>query len=501
MEKSAPAMRLLARNLRAIGRIAPQTSAALAGCLIYLLLSIYSGSILRNSFDDEIDTLLSIQQDSFGELLRFPVTPAHTPLPYLVFKALWTIWPSIYFLRCFSLMCSAACIYLGTRLVFDALPYRTRAGAPPWNIGAAILVIATTPLIVAQGDAIRWYPMFAAIVFFAFRYESRGKSWHSAALAGIGFSINIVGISLYVGMAACRLWKHLKKPITRTRVIADEAIYGLCFAAAGMLGLASLLIKLVEGPGPMAEHFTSPLTAIGQAPLGLIGGYALGILAGLPIVAAYGALFIYVVWRQRDGIAKLMFVLVPSLVPALIIFAGFARPRAFLFLAVACSMVLAAGVLTATAKRAFAIAGAAIVIHMLVVANRGGTVGLFKRNLAVPFAEISEFVAANLPADGALITTDDVVAYTSQEKDRLSCVALGIPTPCLGDKHSVIITVTGDQDLEGQRQILDFARSRCGREEAIIPFGIDEEAGLKSRLTGVSLSRIILTGRLFKECD
>jgi hypothetical protein len=250
----------------------------------------------------------------------------------------------------------------------------------------------------------------------------------------------------------------------------------------------------------MAVHLTSPLTAIGQAPLGLIGGYSLGILAGLPIVAAYGALFIYAVWRQRDAIAKIMFVLVLSLAPALIVFAGFARSRAFLFLAVACSMVLSASVLTATAKRALVIAGAAIVIHMLVVANRGGTIGMFKRNLAIPFAEISEFVATNIPRDGALLTTDDVVAYTIGKQGGLSCIALNVPTPCLEDEHSIIATVTGGSDLARQEQILTYARSRCHRDEAAIPFGIDEEAALKSRLTGEPLSRVILTGRLFKEC-
>jgi hypothetical protein len=205
--------------------------AAFAGSLIYVLLSIYSGSILRNSFDDEIDTLLALQGSSFIEILQFRLpyahTDAHTPLPYLVFKALWTIWPSIYFLRCFSLICSATCIYLGIRLVLDALRSQTQSGAP-WNIGAAVLIIATTPLIVTQGDSVRWYPMFAVMVFCSFRYESRGKPWHSAALSGIGFSINVVGGLIYAGMVGYRLWAYLKNGTASARVIADETAYGLC---------------------------------------------------------------------------------------------------------------------------------------------------------------------------------------------------------------------------------------------------------------------------------
>lgn len=490
----------LPATFMAIRRIAPETSAAFAGSLIYVLLSIYSGSILRNSSDDEIGTLLIIQDNSFVELLQFPfLVDDHPPLAYLVFKGLWTVWPSLYLLRCFSLICSTVCIFLGIRLVLDSLRSRTQTGEP-WNIGAAVLIIATTPLIVAQGDSIRGYSMFAALVFGAFSYEGRNKRWHSAVLTGIGFSTEFSGIAIYAGIVGYRLWAHGKDRTASARVIADEAGYGLCFAATGFLGLTNLVSRLVAQPDAIANQLTSPLAAIGQASLGLVGGYSLGVRFGLPLVAAYGVLFIHAAWRQRDAVAKIMFVLVPSLVPALIVLAGFARSRAFLFLAVTCSMVLAVSVLRAPARRASAIAGAVIVIHMLAVANRGGTAGLFKRNLAIPFAEISEFIAGNLPVDGALITTDAVVAYTARERG-LSCVASTIVAPCLREKHGSVVTVTGESGLRTEEQILEFARSRCPREEATVPFGIDEEAVLKSRLTGVPLSIAILRGRLFKGCD
>jgi hypothetical protein len=353
-------------------------------------------------------------------------------------------------LRCFSLICSTICIYLGTWIVLHSLQSQVQANVP-WNIGAAVLIIATTPLIVAQGDSIRWYPMFAAVVFLAFRCEARGKLWHSAALAGIGFSINLMGILIYGAMVALRLWTHLKNRTASARVIAPESAYGLCFAVSGILGFASLLAILAEAPDSIAVQFTTnPFIAIGQASLGLIGGYSLGILAGLPVVAAYAALFLYAAWGQRYAIATIAFVLVPSFVPVLIVFAGFARPRAFLFLAVSCSMLLAVSVLYATGRRALAIAGIAVVIHLLVLANRSGTIGVFKRNLAIPYEEISEFVAANLPGDGALITTDDVVAYTLLEGVRSLCVALEIRARCLQSRHGVIITITGEPDLERQ---------------------------------------------------
>jgi hypothetical protein len=243
----------------------------------------------------------------------------------------------------------------------------------------------------------------------------------------------------------------LKNRTASARVIAPESAYGLCFAVSGILGFASLLAILAEAPDSIAVQFTlNPFIAIGQASLGLIGGYSLGILAGLPVVAAYAALFLYAAWGQRYAIATIAFVLVPSFVPVLIVFAGFARPRAFLFLAVSCSMLLAVSVLYATGRRALAIAGIAVVIHLLVLANRSGTIGVFKRNLAIPYEEISEFVAANLPGDGALITTDDVVAYTLLEGVRSLCVALEIRARCLQSRHGVIITITGEPDLERQ---------------------------------------------------
>src|SRR5262249_43907077 len=95
--KSVPDVRILTYDLQAIRSMAPQTGAALAGSLVYLLLSVYSGSLLRNSFDDEIDTLIAVQEESFAKLVQFRnVADAHTPLSYLVFKVLWTVWPSIY---------------------------------------------------------------------------------------------------------------------------------------------------------------------------------------------------------------------------------------------------------------------------------------------------------------------------------------------------------------------------------------------------------------------
>lgn len=481
----------------------PGAKTAFVGCFFFIILSVYSGSLFRNFFDDEIFTLLIIQRNSFIQILQqmFSAQDTHPPLPHLVFKALWAIWPSIHFLRSFSLICSTVCIYLSIRIVLDALRPQTQVDAP-WRIGAGVLIIATTPLVIAQGDAVRWYPMFAAVVFCAFRYEYGGKHWHSAVLSGIGFSTDFLGAPVYAGIAATRLWANWKNGRLSLHIIATEVRYGICFAAFGILGFTNLVSLLIRLPGRITEsQLVSPLTAVGQAPLGLIGGYSLGIFAGLPIVAVYGTLLIYLFWRQRDQLARLMFIWVASIAPALIVFAGFSKSRSFLFLAISCSMVLSASVLTATAKRALAIAAVAILIHMLVLANRGGTIGVFKRNLAIPYSEISEFVKLNLPADGALMTTDGVAAYLARQEGRISCVALSANAPCLRDKHRVIVTLTGEPDLSRQTQILEFARTHCRREEISIPFGIDEEAALKSNLTGSPLSRIILTGRLFKDCE
>lgn len=496
-------IRVPSHGLQLFRNLSPSAKAAVVGCLVFILLSIYSGSIFRNSFDDEIYTLLAIQRNSLVQLLQlmFSGGDTHPPLPHLIFKALWALWPSIYFLRCFSLICSAVCVYISIRILLDSFRPQTQVDAP-WRIGAAVLIIATTPLVVAQGDSVRWYPMFAAVVFCAFRYEWSEKRWHSAVWSGIGFSTDFLGAPVYAGIVACRLWTYWKNGRLSPHIIATEIQYGICFGAFGILGFTNLVSLLIRLPARISDtQLVSPLTAIGQAPLGLIGGYSLGILAGLPVVAAYSTLLIYSLWRQRDQLARIMFILVSSIAPALIVFAGFSKSRSFLFLAIACSMVLSASILTATAKRALAIAGAVILIHMLVVVNRGGTVGIFKRNLAIPFSDISEFVKLNIPADGALITTEDVTAYTLRQEGRLSCVALSAHAPCLRDKHSVIVTLTGEPNLLRQTQILEFARSRCRREEASIPFGIDEEAVLKSKLTGSPLSRVILTGRLFKECD
>src|SRR5262249_9297466 len=150
MSGSARKRGLMQSNQR-MRRISPELIAALVGCLIYALVSIYTGSVFRNPFDDEVGTLLIIQENSFPELLARALSALddiHPPLLYLVLKAIWTFWPSIYVLRCFSLILSTLCIYLSIRLVLDAIGSQAQKNAP-WSIGAAVLITATTPLLVS----------------------------------------------------------------------------------------------------------------------------------------------------------------------------------------------------------------------------------------------------------------------------------------------------------------------------------------------------------------
>jgi hypothetical protein len=142
-----------------------------AMAFLFVSASIMAGRVWRFPFDDEIATLSKIEPDAVRELIAtFPATDdIHPPFSYLVFYGLRLLGLSDPQMRLCSVTMTCVALMLCQILVLNWLSWRDDAGkiAAPTRI-VAVLIFGLMPLTVSQGDALRWYPVFAVLT----RYSS-----------------------------------------------------------------------------------------------------------------------------------------------------------------------------------------------------------------------------------------------------------------------------------------------------------------------------------------
>ena len=126
----------------------------------------------------------------------------------------------------------------------------------------------------------------------------------------------------------------------------------------------------------------------------------------------------------------------------------------------------------------------------------------FKRNSVVPYRAIFDFIDANASGSALVISTDPVVPWIMRFAGENRCAGYFLDARrCLasGRRYDSIFVISGhhdrstDLELTAQFNALVAAATGGRNKLASVPIGRDDDAALKSRLTGVPLEQNILT--------
>ena len=180
------------------------TSREIIICLAsMIILACLFGTFDRFPFDDEIVTLMYIEQLTPVEFLatRLGLYDIHPPVSYLVFQFLYYLGFPLWAMRIISLLMTATAFLLVLDLTFAGL----RAGERMVRL-ATVVIFLTFPLLYGVGDALRWYPVFAVLVagFFWLELRCGQPTIAGGALLGLSASTNFLALVPYFAFAVQR---------------------------------------------------------------------------------------------------------------------------------------------------------------------------------------------------------------------------------------------------------------------------------------------------------
>jgi len=452
--------------------------------LIFVVLSLLSGRVFRSAFDDEIFSLKLIGtarslSQLWLELLH--AVDVHPPVSYLVFYGVSHLGVGERGLRLTSLVISALAAVLAHRILCLMLPEEQRLSVPDRVI--PIIVLASTPLLVSQGDAIRWYPIFALIFFltlYAYLREPRGI--YSAALCGLLASTSFLGFLVYPLLELDRISKCGIRAYWSPAAAVRAALFAI-FALPGLITLWNGLTH--DAPKYLAGQVgANPLTAGITTAMGFFGGNSLGIVQSIAALPA-GALAIFILYRSvRDPGSRALALNFSTLF--LLVAVGFSKPRSFIYLALILSVLVSyRWIVDPRPNIRYLIGLIALATPLIVIANVKWNETPYKRNAVLPVEEILRFARYNAQAGDVIVVSDPVV-YWDLHGDVPACVTLYLTnSACAINRANKLIVIDGygigsedrDEWLERKGEIL------AGRSElATVFFGIDHEAGLKRRI-------------------
>jgi hypothetical protein len=489
----------------------------LSSVVLFSGVSITADRVWRPPFEDEISTIFpslpAAAEQSTLEFFRFYLNggDVHPPLTFLFFSKLHYLGVSVPALRLCSLMLTAASLAL-FQLLTLALLHRRNGGrvslATRW-IG--ILLFGLSPLALSQGAAIRWYPLFAACVALFFTlYMSAGSvviRLASAIPLGIAASINLIAPIVVVPFI---VYRYL---LQREYQVSFEIAYWVLFSSFGCLGIYTAVSLLHHGdPEILVDTGLfghSILSALAIDILGVFGGNAIGVGYAwviLPVATICLLAMINEIDRENPADPTHLFLLMFGAI-ALAVIVGFAEPRSFLYLAPVEAVILTV-FLDRQRDSGYALVLAALVIlpTATAIANLNNSTHPFKRNAVAPFAEIVDFIKTNETGDSLVISTDPVILWLLR-LDPHRCLSYFLEEEsCFvaPERYGSIFVVSGHSDKSSNVQLIQhfedmLAQILAARHKAVeIHVGLDNDAKIKSRLTGVPLSRFILTIALYR---
>jgi hypothetical protein len=258
----------------------------------------------------------------------------------------------------------------------------------------------------------------------------------------------------------------------------------------------------------------TPLHAVAVNLLGFFGGNAVGVGHAwvlIPVALAAVIAVVALVDTRRPAKPMHLYLLLLALMPAAAL-AGFNESRSFLYLA-----PVMAAVFTVFLSRLVAAGSGAWPVVISMVVALPGLVAIadlqsgdhpFKRNLAVPYGDIIDFVERNKAGDTLVLSTDPIVPWElSKGVDPGLCVSYFFQDPtCFTPARSYrsVFVIGGYNNRSAHEPVMQRFAARvaeltAGREKiAELGVGHDEDAALKTWLTGVPLDRVILTVDLYR---
>jgi 4-amino-4-deoxy-L-arabinose transferase-like glycosyltransferase len=244
---------------------------------LFFCAALLAGRVWRFPFDDEVSTLTYVERShSIMELLSFADSGFHPPLLFLFLYPLHRMGLSEAGMRICSLGLTALSLLLFQLLALGLIAQRSSGHVRLSTRLIAVLLFGLSPLAIGQGDAIRWYPVFALLfALFITLYLAAGKEatrLASAVPLGLAASTNFVAV---IVIAPFLLYRYLLE--RRFRPSFDVA-YWLIFAFFAGLGLPKLLSIVKDQLAYVVsfEFGSGPLRVVATDILGFFGGDALG---------------------------------------------------------------------------------------------------------------------------------------------------------------------------------------------------------------------------------
>ena len=480
-----------------------------AMAFLFVSASIMAGRVWRFPFDDEVATLSKIEPDAARELIAtFPATDdIHPPFSYLLFYGLRQLDFSDAAMRLCSLMMSGVALALCYILVLRWLSWREDAGTLPSSTRIfAVLIFGLMPLAVSQGDALRWYPVFAVLIaLFMVLYLEPRAEWQrlwSAVVLGLAASTDF---SAALIVPPFLLYRHVLQ--RRFRWSFDLAFWLITAAGAAIGFCSAYYIFAYRIQAVQTEFSGGVIRSVLTDALGFFGGDALGVSQAwivLPVVIVFVLAAIGQVDRQKPGKPVHLLLLMLS-APAVMALAGFATPRSFLYLtpviAALITMFFDRQLRQGHIRRAIAVAAITLTTSVAAIANLISGTHPFKRNSVVPYQAIFDFIDHNTNGSALVISTDPVIPWVLRKvEDRCAGYFFDVRR-CLqsGRRYDSIFVVFGHNDRSDDDALMDRFRTLVGDltadriKRASMPAGHDADAALKTRLTGVPLDPVILT--------
>ena len=477
---------------------------------VFVSVSIMAGRVWRFPFDDEIATLSMIESKAARALFAtFPVTnDIHPPLSYAIFYGLRQLGLSDPGMRLCSVAMTATALLLFHLLVLTWTARRDGRVAPAQTRLVAVLLFGLMPLAVSQGDALRWYPVFTLLVaLFVILYlvprDGPARLWSGAAL-GLAASTDFSAALLVFPFLIYRY------ALQRRFSWSFDPVYWLITAVCAGIGFGSAYWLFTHhlthvwstefGSGIVRSTLTDVL--------GFFGGDALGVSQAwivIPTVVVFAiAVGSEIDRREPSNPVHLLLLMLTG--PVLMALAGFTTPRSFLYLVPTVSVLLTLFFDRCGRKGYTAGMLAAVVLPLVTsisaIANVSSGTHPFKRNSVIPYQSIFDFIDSNAKGSVLVVSTDPVVPWVLRAAAKERCAGYFFEVRrCLepGRRYETVFVVFGhnyksaDEPLMANFKEL-IADITAGRSKtATLSAGRDEDAFLKSWLTGVPLEKAILT--------